>query len=145
MTTIDKLEKLAELNDYISTYEVSKNDRKNILDSMKQDLINAVLTPEIMAKVEEINAEFQSKYEALENDEMFVSRKAEYDALADEVKKEVVAAGQTIKGSCLMAVYAKGRVSWDTKGLDGYVVAHPEVETFRKVGEPSVSIRKVAA
>ena len=74
----------------------------------------------------------------------YLENKSEYDALEAEVKQEVIEAGQTIKGSCLQACYAKGRVSWDTKMLDGYVVAHPEVEQFRKVGEPSVSIRKVA-
>ena len=61
--------------------------------------------------------------------------------LEGEVKTMVLALGESVKGAQLHAVYSKGRVTWDTKGMDGYVVAHPEVAAFRKVGEPSVTIR----
>jgi hypothetical protein len=37
----------------------------------------------------------------------------------------------------------KGRVSWDTKALDGYAVAHPEIEKLRIEGAPTVRIAKV--
>jgi len=63
--------------------------------------------------------------------------------LTAKIKTETVAAQQTTHGHSLMAVYAKGRVTWDGKGLDGYAVANPEVAAFRRVGEPSVSIREV--
>jgi len=145
MDTFQKLEKLAELQDFLYTYETTKDDTKAALDAEQQKLIDSVLTPEILAKVEEIKLEFKPKFEALESDEKYVAKKEAADILTAEIKDEVVKAGQTIKGSCLMAVFAKGRVSWDTKSLDGYVVAHPEVEQFRKVGEPSVSIRKISA
>ena len=144
MNTYQKLEKMAELSDYLSTYEASKVDKKSVLEMQMNTLIDSVLTPEIMAKVNEIKEEFQPMFDALDNDLDYLENKSEYEALEAEVKQEVIEAGQTIKGSCLQACYAKGRVSWDTKMLDGYVVAHPEVEQFRKVGEPSVSIRKVA-
>ncbi len=42
-----------------------------------------------------------------------------------------------------MAVWSKGRETWDTKSLDGYALAHPEIASLRKVGDPSVSIRKI--
>lgn len=42
-----------------------------------------------------------------------------------------------------MAVYNKGRVSWDSSGLNGYMVAHPEITAFRKEGEPSITLRKI--
>lgn len=42
----------------------------------------------------------------------------------------------------MMAVWSKGRVTWDGKGLGGYMVAHPEIEAFRREGKPSVSIRR---
>ncbi|CAK0771531.1 hypothetical protein CCP3SC15_4350001 [Gammaproteobacteria bacterium] len=41
-----------------------------------------------------------------------------------------------------MAVYTKGRVSWDSKKLDGMMILVPELASARKEGEPSVSIRK---
>jgi hypothetical protein len=62
--------------------------------------------------------------------------------LETEIKREVLFNGLTVKGNYLMAVWNKGRISWDTKGLDGYAVAHPEMTAFRKEGDPSVTIRK---
>ena len=144
MNTIDKLEELARLADYLATYESTNSEKKSLLDLKMQNLIDSVLTPEILAKVDEIKAKFQPMYDALENDTLYVEKKAAHEALTDEIKQEVIAAGQTIKGSCLQACYAKGRVSWDTKMLDGYAVDHPNIEKFRSVGNPSVSIRKVA-
>ena len=104
----------------------------NSLNTEKQALIDQVLTPEIKAQLEEIDAEFDPKVEALNQ---------RNQALIDTVKGEVLAVGQTLNGDYHQAVYTKGRVSWDTKALDGYAVAHPEVATFRKEGAPSVSIR----
>lgn len=60
------------------------------------------------------------------------------------VRIAVLAVGKSVKGAHLHAVYSKGRVSWDSKGLDGYAVAYPEVLKFRSTGEPSVSIRAAA-
>ena len=33
-----------------------------------------------------------------------------------------------------MTVYTKGRTSWDSKRLDGYALAHPEIAACRTVG-----------
>ena len=142
MTTYEKLEQLARLQDYLSSYESTRNDTREALTAEQQALIDSILTPEILAKVEEIKSEFAPKFEALENDTAYLAKKQEADTLTAEIKDDVVSAGETIKGSCLMAVYVKGRVSWDTKALDGYCVAHPEVEQFKKIGDPSVAIRK---
>lgn len=144
MTTIEKLQRLSEIQSFLESYESAKETDKSNLEKQQQELIDSVLTPEILAKVQEIKAEFAPKFEALENDAAYLEKKQEADALTEEIKSETIAAGETVKGSLLMAVYSKGRVSWDTKALDGYCVAHPEVEQFRKVGEPSVSIRKIS-
>lgn len=121
MTTQEKLNALYELK---CALELSNMD--------KQKLIDSIYTPEIKQKLAEIDAEFATKNEVV-NDKI--------SALEAEIKADVVAGGETVKGDYLMAVYAKGRVSWDTKSLDGYAAAHPEVAQFRKVGDPSVSIR----
>lgn len=59
------------------------------------------------------------------------------------IKESVLSIGEPVKGEFLQAIFIKGRVSWDTKGLDGYAVAHPEILIFKKTGEPSVSLKKV--
>lgn len=93
-----------------------------------------VLTPEIQAALADIEAE---------RAESMKSVSAGLESLREQVKTAVIAEGKTIKGSAIQAVYSAGRVSWDTKALDGYAAAHPEIAPFRKIGEPSVSLRGV--
>jgi hypothetical protein len=59
------------------------------------------------------------------------------------VKEQVLTKGSTAKGKYLMAVWSKGRVSWDSKTLDGLALILPQITTARKEGEPSVSFRKI--
>lgn len=61
--------------------------------------------------------------------------------IAEETKEMVLAIQETVKGAELQAVVNSGRVTWDSKGLEGYAVANPAVLHFRKVGEASVTIR----
>lgn len=123
MNTKEKLDALYELKCAI---EVSNMD--------KQALIDSILTPEIKQKIAEIESEFSEK-NAVVNTKL--------SALEYEIKADVVSGGETVKGDYLMAVFTKGRVSWDTKSLDGYAAAHPEVSQFKKTGDPSVSIRTI--
>lgn len=74
------------------------------------------------------------------------TRTADQDAaiadLENRIRKSTIARGETVHGTDLLAVYVSGRVTWDTKALDGYAVAHPEVSQFRITGEPTVQIRR---
>jgi len=99
----------------------------------KQALIDQVLTPEIKEKLAEIDAEFDPKAEDISQQKSM---------LEAEIKQEVLEAGRTIKGTYHSFVWSKPRVSWDTKALDGYAAAHPEIQQFRIEGSPSVSVRK---
>jgi hypothetical protein len=54
----------------------------------------------------------------------------------------VIEGAKSVKVPGIMALYAAGRVSWDTKALDGFAAGHPEIMPFRKVGQPSVSYRR---
>lgn len=100
----------------------------------KQELINSVLTPEIRAKIADIEAESQLMINAAEKNAA---------ALEADIKAAVIENGATVKGAHYQAVYAKGRVSWDNKTLEGLMIAIPQLERARKIGEPSVSLRKV--
>ena len=104
------------------------------IETQKQALIERVLTPEIKDLLAEIDAEFDPKIAALN---MTLS------ILEAQIKEQVLISGQTVKGSLHQFVFSKPRVSWDTKLLDGYAMAHPEILHFRKEGNPSVSVRGV--
>lgn len=63
-------------------------------------------------------------------------------SIESELRQKVLSHGATVKGTKLWAVYNRGRRKWDTKGLIGYSVAHPEIDRFLTEGDPYVSIRK---
>jgi len=119
-----------EMLDQLANYQAELD----VLGFRKQDLIDRVLTPEIKTQIEDIEAEFSSKAQAA-NEKIRL--------IETEIKARVLGDGATVKSKFLQAVWSKGRVSWDTKALDGYSAAHPEIARFRKEGEPSVSIRKL--
>jgi hypothetical protein len=100
----------------------------------KQALIDQVYTQEIKDRIAEIDAEFAPQLLAAEENAA---------ALKAEIEAEVLAVGSTVKSSHLMAVWNKGRVSWDSKKLDGMMSLIPQLADARKEGEPTVSFRKV--
>jgi len=107
---------------------------RDVLAMTKQQLVDAIIALEIKAQIAEVEAEFAPKLETVD---------AKIEAQTSIVKRLVLEIGDSVKGAFLHAVFAKGRVSWDTKALDGYAVAHPEIVAMRKVGDPSVSIRNI--
>jgi hydrogenase maturation factor HypE len=101
--------------------------------AQKESLRNAVLTPEVQQALEDIETEFAVVTTAAT---MIVT-----DAEA-AVKAAVVEHGASVKNGILQAVYSAPRVSYDSKALDGLLIAMPELSAFRKESAPSVSIRK---
>ena len=124
MITKLKLDRLSELQAEL-----------DILNIKKREMLEDVLSEEVRQRIANIESSFKDKAETINNS---------IKELSEAIKDEVIGVGTTVKGTNLQAVYSKGRTSWDTKGLGGYAVANPEINRFKKVGEPSVSIRKVA-
>lgn len=120
-----KLDRLAELH-----------RQREALDRDQQSLIDQVLTPEVKARLDEIEAEFGQKAKAAE---------ASIEALEEEIKSETLEHGESVRGAAFQAVWTKGRLSWDGKGLSAYSESHPDILQFRKEGEPSVTIRRAAS
>jgi len=69
--------------------------------------------------------------------------RSKMDTVKEQIQDKVAVLGETVAGLTKQAVYTKPRVSWDTKALDGYAAAHPEIVPFKTVGKASVSIRAV--
>jgi hypothetical protein len=71
---------------------------------------------------------------------------AERMAAAEQaVRHAVLAFGRSHTRGRVKATYSRGRVTFDSKGLQEYAVTHPEIEKFKKVGNPIVSLRYEAA
>jgi hypothetical protein len=118
-----------------------KLDRMGNLQA-KEDIINmdfnelrdSLLTPELRVQLRELEEERQTALESLQ---------AGMTKLREEIAKDVLRFGDSVKGKYLHAVRNNGKVTWDSKKLEGYAEAHPEVRAFRKQGAPSVTFRKV--
>ena len=123
MTTEDKME-----------LYYSRREQLQLLDLQEQDEINTVLTPELLAKVDEIRAKYKDTKEAVS---------FEIGVLEQEIKADALSRKGTIKSANVMAVWNKGRVSWDSKLLEGMAKLEPKLLAARKEGEPTVSIRFV--
>ena len=123
MTTEDKIE-----------LYYSRREQLQLLDLKEKEEIDTVLTPEILARVDEIRAKYKDTKEAV----VF-----ELGALEQEIKDAVLTMKETIKSKNVMAVWVKGRTSWDGKLLEGMAKLEPKLLAARKEGEPTVSIRFV--
>lgn len=119
---VTKLQQLEELD---AQAEVIRLD--------KQKAVDTVLTDEVKAQLAAIDTEF---------DPMVLAVRETIGKLEGEIKLGVLAHGETVKSNKYKAVWGKGRVSWDNKALVGYATAHPEIEALKKIGNPSVSIRR---
>ena len=121
-----------KLLDQISEYQA----QKMLIDIDKQKMIDEVLTPEIKEKLAEIDAEFADHF-------VVVDQKIK--DLTDKVNKLVLTLKVTVHGAYKMAIYNKGRDGgWNTKALEGYATAHPEIKKFKnKDGDPYISYREI--
>ena len=120
-TTTENLNKLFEAR---SVLEDSEDRRKAAVD--------AVLTAEIKDQIKQVNDLFANTQ---------ADTRSEITRLEFEIKASVAVFGETVKANKLMAVFVKGRQSWDNKDLDIYAEKHPEILPFRKIGTPSVVIK----
>jgi hypothetical protein len=68
---------------------------------------------------------------------------AQVQELEAQITTDVLKLKGTVRGKDVMAVWAKGRSTWDTDGLRGYMVADPKIAAFLTIGEPTVSFRPI--
>lgn len=134
MNTVDKLNKYAELveqSDFLQKSLVELKE-KAVPDELKEQW------EQIKAAIANCHAEIDAEYAP-----MIEACNKEKDALLEEVKAETLVAGATVKGEKMMAVWNKGRTTWDGDMLKGMVALIPALKEAMKVGEPTVSIRSM--
>jgi len=108
-------------------------EAKAKIDAVLQEKTSDVYA-QLAIRKQEIEVEFGDKLDALNSN---ISK------LTDEIKADVEREGKSIKGKLLHAVYAAGRITWNTDKMEAWLVDHPFLREARKEGKPSVSIRKI--
>jgi hypothetical protein len=119
-------------------------DEQSVADVLEiQDLLDVLgdlyaqrdaMTAPLLAQIADLQAQVASLTEEID---------AQITPLQNAVKKAVGTHGATVETARIRATYVKPRVSWDTKRLEGYAEAHPEIRKFRREGAPSVRIAVV--
>ena len=109
-------------------------EQKQKYSREKQEIINGLIAPEIKAKIDEVEAEFKQQEEIIIKS---------IDSLESEIKADTAKFGSTVRSSGFMAVWSKGRITWDTKGLTSFADSHPEVLEYKREGKPIVSVRRL--
>jgi uncharacterized protein YifE (UPF0438 family) len=92
----------------------------------------AAIMEQIRPLLETLDAEFTDRLRATREE---VSR------LEAEARAAVLAYGASFRHAGVRAVYTRPRVTWDSRRLARYMETHPEVGEFRRIGQPSVSLR----
>jgi hypothetical protein len=123
-TIIDLLDRLAGLN---AELEQVGKERDAELDSM--------IPTDLKKKISAKRGAYTAKTNRLDKD---------IDAVTNTIRAMTLKHGATVKGEGYQAVVSKGRVSWDNSKIEGYLIAQDQdLDNYRTVGNPSVSIRKV--
>ena len=84
----------------------------------------------LMKEYEIVKATFEENVKILTED---------IEALKAELKTEFLSRKEGLSCDLLIVKYRKGAVRWDTDLLKVYAKTHPEMEAFRKTGEPTVA------
>jgi hypothetical protein len=105
-------------------------ERSTYRDSLRKQVL-AKIPKEIQDELDAIDAEFSTS-----------SASETISKLEEEIKAGVLKVGATVKVPGVgMAVFNKGRVTWTTAALEGFLVSVPELGQFRKIGEPYVTFK----
>lgn len=91
----------------------------------------------------DVMAKVQPELDAIDA-EMGPELKALADRLAAveaAVKEAVLQFGRSFHHGGVHATHFRGRVTFDTKALNQYADEHPEINRFKKVGQPYVSLK----
>lgn len=119
---LDELAELENLQLQIDSLEIEREDK-----------ISQILTPEILAQIEDIKTEYSEKIKNI---------KEKSSVLEAHIKNQVIHYGATVKGNYLQIVWSKGASYWDTKAIEEYSASHPELLQFHKERNPYVTVRK---
>jgi len=107
--------------------------QRDLMVMEKQKLRDALLTPEILQQLNDIDEEWRPKEQTV------LDKIAEMEEV---IRNSTIEQGHRVDGTVLTCSFVKPSTKWDTNGLNGYAIAHPEILIFRKTGAPSARIIK---
>jgi len=128
---MDDQNQLIQQLDLLADFEA----RLDLIQVDKSAARKTIITPEIEAELEALDAEFAPL-------EQSVNKKIE--AIKDIIKLYAIPTGKSVKGSSKQAVYNRGKLTIsDRRAYERYKEEHPEVVAFIREGDPWITFRDV--
>ena len=124
-------EKLAE--EYMENY-ADLTERLKMLSDNLAELKAKAIPVDVYKIIAELDDEYLPMIEQVQ---------AALAYTKERIEQQVLDATTTWKGTRYMAVWNRGRETWDGKALDGFAMAHPEILQAKKIGNPTVTFRQV--
>lgn len=99
MNTPEKLDRLFEVETVLANHHGEVSAKRDMLDVEKDMLLAGILTDEQKQQMEDIKAEFSTKYAALKDPAEITALTAEALKLQNEIREETLLAKETVKGN----------------------------------------------
>jgi hypothetical protein len=119
-----------ELTELLARLQKARDEAAAVRD--EHSTLRERILEEVRPLLEALDAEYAGQ---------FAATGEAVGQLEAQVREAVLTFGASFRHGGIGAVFNRGRVTWDGKGLSRYVEEHPEVGAFRRVGAPSVSLR----
>lgn len=130
MTNLNRAEKLAELIVVEKLNNLAKmEDEAHAATMVASEKVKSLIPEEVQAQTDAVWEEFR-----VGDGE----RTAKINRIKGEIAEAVLERGESVAGTEIRASFVKGRITWNTKGLEGFVLAHPELKELRREGKPTV-------
>lgn len=117
----------------MSILENAESERDEITDQKESNILN-LIPNELHDKYNELLDNYEKDIESTEH---------RISEIKGEIRNLSINSKQSIRGSKYRVLFHEGKITWDTSGLLDYMVARPEIESFRRVGNPYASIYKI--
>ena len=111
-----------------------ENKLESQLSALQDNLLN-LIPPALHDRYLEIVEEHELNIETLEADK---------NEIKEQIREIALTSKLSVNGDNFRVRYYKGKISWDTKKLQKYMVNKPEVKAFMKTGNPWTSISKIS-
>ena len=121
---------IKEMLDDLYMYQLAKEE----LALIREEKVQAAIPDDVKAEIQAIKKLHDDKIADVELGINFLN---------DKITKAVLSRATPVKGSHLMAIFNRGRVTWDSKRLAELSVSLPVLLDARKVGDNYVSFKKV--
>ncbi|MCK9599028.1 MAG: hypothetical protein M0R06_08315 [Sphaerochaeta sp.] len=109
LSTIEKINQYTEIDNQILNYQESSRRLADALQEEKQTAIKSIMPPELVARIEEIEAKFKPRLDEAFDETQLKELEDSKKKLADEIISEVCTIKESVSGDHHICVYTPAK------------------------------------